>query len=68
MSVRTSVPKGTGNRTPRTCGRCGRPATRLAKSAPTGALLAAAPLLGPCCNPKLRPVSAGALSAFLVGL
>jgi hypothetical protein len=41
----------------RHCAGCGEPATRLAPlhGARTGAELRALPLLGPCCNPRLRP-------------
>ena len=43
------------------CAGCGSPSKRLAPlhSARTGAELRALPLLGPCCNPRLRPRPAG---------
>jgi hypothetical protein len=41
------------------CANCGEPATRLAPlhGAKTGAELRALPLMGPCCNPRIRPVN-----------
>ncbi len=46
------------------CARCGAPSRRLAPlhGARTGAELRALPLLGPCCNPRLRPRTDGALA------
>ncbi len=66
-SVRPAAGKVAGD-SPKTCGKCGRPAERLGKSARTGAELAALPLMGPCCFPKLRKAPAGALTTFLGAL
>ena len=48
------------------CAGCGEPAKKLAPlhGARTGAELRALPLMGPCCNPRLRPsgATAGALA------
>ena len=43
------------------CAGCGEPAKRLAPlhGARTGAELRALPLMGSCCNPRLRPRPAG---------
>ena len=52
-----------------TCAGCGEPAKRLAPlhGAKTGPELRALPLMGPCCNPRLRPRTDGAL-AFMGAL
>jgi hypothetical protein len=46
------------------CAGCGAPSKRLTPlhGARTGAELRALPLLGPCCNPRLRPRTDGALA------
>ena len=51
------------------CAGCGEPAKRLAPlhGARTGAELRKLSLFGPCCNPRLRPRTDGAV-AFLGAL
>jgi hypothetical protein len=46
------------------CAGCGSPSKRLAPlhGAKTGAELRALPLMGPCCNPRLRPRTDGVLA------
>jgi hypothetical protein len=60
-----SAPEASAPAKPRQhCAGCGEPARRLAPlhGAKTGAELRALPLLGPCCNPRLRPRTDGALA------
>ena len=51
------------------CAGCGARSKRLAplQGAKTGPELRALPLMGPCCNPRLRPRTDGAL-AFMGAL
>ena len=60
-----SAPEANAPAKPRqNCAGCGEPAKRLAplRGARTGAELRALPLLGPCCNSRLRPRTDEALA------